>query len=235
MLIKEIIQRVQSLYSKGVQSDDSRLSSRHIFSVLISLRSTLLTQKINKKQSVSQWNYQTLNCVELIKAMPYECPCLPQVGCEILRTKHKLPKPLQGLMDGHMLQSVTSLEGSVTFSKTTWRAKKYKRGSKYTSNKPDYFIRDEYLYVTSKKGARFISIEGLFEDFIEVDNFPNFCEEDCTDCQDCVAIFDKEFPIDRGMIKTIVEMASVELLAQFNAGKEDTSNNTRDSIVEDSK
>ena len=35
MKIKEIIQRVQSLYSKGVQSDDTRLSDRHIYNKMV--------------------------------------------------------------------------------------------------------------------------------------------------------------------------------------------------------
>mgnify|MGYP003640065982 CR=1 FL=1 len=242
MIVKEIIQRVQSLYSKGVQSDDSRLSSRHIYSVILSIRDTLLVQKANKRQPISQWNFQTLNCVELIKAQPYECPCLPSVGCDILRTKGKLPKPLTGLIDGHMIQSVTSLEGSIIYSPTTWKDKKYKKGSKYTSNKPDYYIRDNYLYVTTKKGPKVISITGLFEDPLEAEMYPNLCGgSDCTEsskdniCPDCISPLDKDLPLDRDTVKPLIEMAAQELLSMFSQGREDISNNTRDSLKEDSK
>lgn len=239
MLIKEILQRIQSLYSKGVQSDDSRLSSRHIYSVMLSIRDTLLVQKINKRQPISQWNYQTLDCIELIKAKPYECPCLPSIGCEILRTKERLPKPLSGIIDGHMIQSVTSLEGSVVFSPTTWTDKKYKKGSKYTSTKPDYYIRDNYLYVTTKKGPKLISITGLFEDPLEASNYPNLCSEDvdCKDdtCIDCTSPLDKDLPLDRDMVKPLIEMASVELLSMFSQGREDITNNTKDSLKENTK
>ena len=41
MLVKELVQRIQSLYSKGVQSDDTRLSSPHIYNKLITVRSKL--------------------------------------------------------------------------------------------------------------------------------------------------------------------------------------------------
>ena len=66
MKVHEIIQRVQSLYSKGCQSDDSRLSPRHIYSKLVSLRSKYISQQAKKKQKINQWNFQTLPCVELI-------------------------------------------------------------------------------------------------------------------------------------------------------------------------
>jgi len=242
MILKELIQRVQSLYSKGVQSDDSRLSARHIYNVLLSVRATLITQKANKRQHVSQWNYQTLNCVELIKAEPYECPCLPAVGCVILRTKHPLPQPLTGLMGGHMLQSVTSLEGSIIFSETTWEAKKYKKGSKFTSNKPDYFIRDNYLYITTKKGPKAISITGLFDDPLEADKYPGICKEEiCKEstpedvCPDCISPLNKDLPIEKDMVKTLIEMSAQELLSMFSQGREDLSNNTRDSLKEEGK
>ncbi len=238
MLIKELIQRVQSLYSKGVQSDDSRLSARHIYSVIQSVRSTLLTQRADKRQPISQWNYQTLNCVELIKAKPYECPCLPAIGCTILRTKEPLPKPLTGLIDGHLIQSVTSLEGSITYSPTTWEDKKYKKGAKYTSTKPDYYIRDNYLYITTKTGPKAITITGIFDDPLEVDSYPGLCDEviDCAeDCIECKSPLDMNLPIDRDMVKTLVEMSANELLSLFSQGREDLTNNSRDNLKQESK
>ncbi len=66
--IGEAIQRVQSMYSKGVQSRSSRLSARHIYSALITARSILIKQQSNKNQKANQWTYQVLPCVELIKS-----------------------------------------------------------------------------------------------------------------------------------------------------------------------
>lgn len=242
MIIGEAIQRVQSLYSKGVQSDDTRLSRRHIYSVLLSIRNLLFVQKANKRQPISQWNYQTINCVELIKAEPYECPCLPSIGCVILRTKEPLPKPLTGLINGHLIQSVTSLDGSIIYSPTTWEDKKYKKGSKYTANKPDYYIRDNYLYITTKKGPKAITITGIFEDPVEVKNYPSICEDKgCGEstpednCPDCQSPLEIDLPIDKDMAKTWIEMAAQELLSMFSQGREDVSNNTRDSLKEESK
>jgi hypothetical protein len=242
MIIKEIIQRVQSLYSKGVQSDDSRLAARHIYSKVLTSRARLITQRMDKRQKVSQWVYQTLDCVELIKAQPYECPCLPAIGCTILRTKLELPSPLTGILNGHMIQSVTSVEGSITFSETTWKDKKYAAGSKYTSAKPDFYIRNNYLYVTSKGAPKVISITGLFDDPIEAGKFPSICgatpcEESTPEdnCPECVSPLDMELPIEKAMVETLIEMAANELIGVFNQSQEDMTNNSADSIKEQAK
>lgn len=230
MLTKEIIQRIQTLYSKGVQSDDSRLTSRHIYNKMVSVRAKLLTQKANKKQPISQWDYQIIPCLELQKALPYECPCIPPIGCEILRTVYKLPQPITSL-NGHLLQSVTSLEGSIIYSEVSWSEKKYKSSNKYTGNKPDFFIRDNYLYITHKKGSKLISVVGLFENPLEVDQLSSYCSED----EDCKSPLDKEFPLDNSLVETLIEMCFNELIVMFSQSKEDITNNSRDNNIEQSK
>ncbi len=229
MTIGENLQRVQSLYSSGVQSDDSRLSSRHIYNKLLSVRAKLITQKINKKQQISQWNYQPLRCVELIEVPIHECPCLPPIGCKILRTKYKLPKPLNSLTS-HMLKSVTSIDGQIVFGEISWIEKKYSKGNKYTSQKPDYFIRDGYLFITVKNESSpmLLYIEGLFEDPIEVYEFTSFC--DCGDGVDteCIDVKDLEFPIDLEQVDTLIELAAKELVEFFLRVPEDKTNDSRD-------
>ncbi|MBV1928913.1 MAG: hypothetical protein KUG81_05315 [Gammaproteobacteria bacterium] len=227
MITEKIIQRVQSLYSKGVQSDDSRLKSRHIYNKLLTVRSKILSQKANKRQMISQWNFQTIPCVVLEKAPKHECPCAPPMGCDIYRTKEVLPEPLTNL-NGHMIQSVTSIEGSTVYDEIGWTEAKYKAGNKYTAMKPDYFIRNKYLYVIQVKGASVIAITGLFEDPFAATTYPSDCG-DCTDCEnDCDSPMDLDFPIDNDLIDTMVEIAAQELIFVFTQGKEDKDNNTSD-------
>lgn len=178
LLIKEIVQRVQSLYSKGAQSDDSRLSQRHIYSKLISLRNKYISQQAKKRQKLNQWNFQTLPCVEVIKVPQSLCPCAAVPGCDILRTKYPLPKPLSDL-NNHLIQSVTSIDGNTIFSEIQWDEVKYKASSKYTATKPDFFINDSYLYIIGLaqriRHLKVITITGLFEDPLSAEDFPNIC------------------------------------------------------------
>lgn len=234
MRIKEIIQRIQSLYSKGVQSDDVTLSDRHVYNKMVTVRSKLISQEAKKKQKVNQWSYQTLNCVELIKAPVHECPCLPPIGCDILRTKYPIPKPLTDL-NSHLIQSVTTIDGSIVFSEIGWVEKKYKADNKYTANKPDYYIRNNYLYITHRSGIKLITITGLFDDPLVANSFPSYCPGECTDCNDCTSPLDMEFPIDNDMIDTLIDMCKEELIAQFSQMTGDLTNNTSDNIPENSK
>lgn len=233
MILSEIIQRIQSLYSKGVQSDDVRLSDRHIYNKILTVRSKLISQQAKKRQKISQWNYQTINCAEIIKAPIFECPCIPPVGCSIYRTKNKIPEPLTDL-NNHLIQSVTSLDGTTIFSEITWNEKKYKSSNKYTSNKPDFFVRNDYIYITaSSLFTGVISITGLFEDPFEVIKFEAFCE--CEDCDPCLSPLDINFPIDNDSIDTLIEMCVNELIVLFSQNKEDKTNNSSDSLIETSK
>ena len=85
MLVDELIERIKFTFSKGVSSDDFRLSARYIYSVFLSTRSLLISREIKKKQRVSNWNYQKIPCIELIEVSPSDCPCLPNKGCDILK------------------------------------------------------------------------------------------------------------------------------------------------------
>ena len=118
MKIKELIQRIQSTYSKGVQSDDSRLTNRHIYNKLLTTRALLLSREVNKKRKLSAWNYSTLPCVEIVEITSNEeCPCIPDVGCSVYRSKHKLPKPIVSL-SSHMIKGVysTDAQRSIKFT-----------------------------------------------------------------------------------------------------------------------
>lgn len=228
MVLKKIIQRVQSLYSKGVQSNDSRLSSRHIYNKILTVRSKLLSEQSDKKQKVSDWNYQTLPCIELINVPAQQCPCIPPSGCEVVRSKHKLPRPLVGI-SSHLIKEVTSIEGTTRYSESSLSEKRYKKYSKYTSNKPDYFIQDGYLYLTHRTGTpRIVSMVGLFDNPLEAKEYQNYCN-DCIDCEPCQSPLDYDLPIDGDMIELVIEMAAKELIDYFvTRGKEDVTSNSSD-------
>lgn len=229
----DLIQRVISLYSKGVQSDDARLSRRHVYNKLLTTRSALMFNKLNKKQFISRWNYDTLPCVKMIKVEGHDCPCLPPIGCQILRSEEKLPKPISNLSH-HIIDSVTSIDGSVIFSETTWMGKKWRKSDKYTSTKPDYFIKDDYIYITVTRKIKAITVIGLFNDPIEVSNFPSYCDgvSNVVTCPG--SPMETEFNIDDDLLDTLIEIAVKELVFAFNQMTEDIANNSMDDVsIED--
>lgn len=231
MKIEELIYRVQSLYSKGVPSDDSRLSNRLIYNKLLTVRSRLISAENKKKQRISRWNYQTISCLELIEVAGHDCPCLPPVGCNVLRSKYKLPKPINGL-NGHIIESVMTVDRSIKLSETTPTAVKYQSGNKYTNNSLTYYIHNDYLYINTPTKIRLLTLTGLFEDPIEVEKFTNYCKEiDCKDCDktDCIDYLSQEFPIENDMIDALIELSLQELIQIFRQGNNDMYNDSRES------
>lgn len=225
VLISEIIQRIQSAYSKGVQSKDTRLTDRHIYSAALTARGTLIEQQANKTQYINDWVYQTLPYVRLEKA-PITGVNVPKSKV-ILKSVNPLPKLVSNISK-RLIRSVTSLDGSISFSSTTFSLNKYNKGNKYTGDKSKVYVRNKYLYLTVLTQLEAISIDAIFEDPIEVyqfnlDNDPNPCD----DCK-CKSAYDIEFPIDRDLLGAVVRLAEPELISLFSQMTEDTTNNAID-------
>lgn len=217
--LREPIQQIQELYSKGTQSRSSRLSSRYIYSVLIKNRATVLRQQINKSQSTSEWSFQSLSCVDLVLGS------IPNSDKKLLRTKNKIPTSIIGL-NGKSLATITSLDGEIKFDNTTFNKNRHSIGDKYTNTRPSLYIRDQYGYVNQRPNLKGLYIYDLFYDPIEAYTFQSSCN-DCVDCQ-CKDYLDYEFPLDGDTLNTVVKMAVNELIIMFSQMQEDTSNDARD-------
>jgi hypothetical protein len=219
MTIGEGIARVKALYNKGVASDDAALSDRHIYAKLVSVRTLLAKREIDKKRQVSDWIVQTIGCLELIPVDDRECPCPVPPGCKVLRSKEKLPKPIQSFI-GPELEFVTSLDGDVVYSKTNVVKRRYKSGNKYTADVPDYMIKNEYLYLVKAGNLlKFVTVGGVFEDPLAVRLVEGCSKEDCLDP------YTVEFKIDQHLVDAMVQMASQELIQIFKVMPGDEENN----------
>lgn len=224
MKMEEGIQRVQSMYSRGLQSKDSRLTTRHIYSALCSGRATLIQQQIDKGQKLSEWSYTVLPCVELISVPNYECPCVPENGCRILRTKYKLPQVITSI-DNHLIE-VTDITGAdIGYSESTLSTYKYNKGAKYTSGNPKFIIHNEYGYITVKKMLKAIMIKGPFADVIAAALYPSLCE--CVECP-CIDIMQITFPIDSRLETALIQLANNECILMFKQMSEDRNANATD-------
>lgn len=229
----EILERIQSSYSKGVKSSSSRLSYRLIYSKYKSVRKMLVSQQIRKRQKISDWNYVILPCVELIKVPSHECSCLGHLGCDVWRTKYPIPKVLTNL-NHHMIEFVMSVNNGDKIEGFTREAAIYAAGNKYTGKKNKWILENGHLYFTSRKSPGLVKIKLLPEDPIEAAKYPSFCE-DCEDCVDCEAYMDKPSYLDGELEEPLVTIAVEELLGRFNSFREDKTNNSSDDLIEESK
>lgn len=230
----ELIERIQTLYSKGVASQSSRLEDEFIYHNLITMRSFLITREARKRRRINEWNYQSLPCIEMIESNLYECDCLPQISCKLMRSKYKLPKPLLDY-NQYLMNPVTSLEGSISFTQTTINNLKYINGNKYTSKSNRFFIQDQYLFATKILGVKALRINNaLFEDPIEAANFPKYCDKKSKE-KSCINPLEVDFPIDSNLIDVLITEVIKILLPTFTAAIEDITNDGRDDITQKTK
>lgn len=226
MKIGDIIQRVQSLYSKGVQSDDSRLSPRHIYNRILTTRSRLLSQKAKSKQKISDWNYQTISCIEMIEVPVHECPCAPYADCIIVkRSKYRIPKVMSDY-NGNLIDYVMTIDSGDKFDFSSRTEMLHISGNRYTASRRRYLIDKGYIYAYGREVPKVLQMRALFEDPVEAINFISYCPPEVSD--ECIDIFDIEFPIDGDTIDTLIELSANELIILFQQNIEDMSNDTKD-------
>lgn len=233
MVTAAIIQRIQSAYSKGVQSDDSRLAPRHIYNKMLTLRSKLVSRRAKRKEKLSDWNFTVIPCMEVIESNAHECGCLPQIGCKVYRTKVKLPKPMND-MNKHLIQWVMSIEHSIKYEETTREQERHIKGNKYTSNSKRYLIENGYLYFFGGYPGKAVAVKLLAQDPIEAAAIAQLCDEGVSETS-CASPLDIEFPMEEDMVEDMITMSVPELIQVFNSNQEDLTNNTRDNNVETSK
>lgn len=229
MKIKEILQRIHSAYSKGVQSDDTRLANRHIYNKLLTTRALLLSREVNKKRKLSSWNYITLPCVEIIEVPSNEyCPCIPEVGCKVYRSRYKLPRPITSL-SSHMIRGVTNIDRSLKYDEMGVNQSMYAKGGKYSKSTGKFFINNEHIYIISKYPPMTVTIDLLPEDIVEAFSFKNYCSDSTVDCSN--KILEREFPIDGYLLEPLIQLTIDELVAGFSRSLQDMNNNSQDNSI----
>lgn len=233
MILSELIQRIQSLYSHGVQSDDTRLSPRHIYNKLVTTRSKLLYDKLQYQSNLHPSNYQLIECLEMVKVPNHECPCLPPTGCKVIRSKHKLPKMM--VANGiQTIKFVRTIDRHMYYKKTTLEKERLSKGNKFFSLQNKYYVENDYLYIIQQFGPLVLSISALFEDPLEVKNFPQYCPKD-VETEECKSFLDIEFPIDAELIEPLIQLTIDELVRMFYSLPEDLSNDSKDSNINGTK
>jgi len=225
MTVGEAIQRVSSIFSVGVESEDTRLRPRHIYSILKTNRARVIREALTRGYTLSDDSYQTIGCMELVEANPIECPCLPQIKCSVLRTKDKLPDRIE--IRGYSgIKMVSSLDMKIIFSRIMPSMVPYVDSlSRYSKHKYYYYIQNDYIYIVTDTGIRYIAVSGLFYDPYEA------LRLSCGN--ECVSPYDVDFQVSASLLDAILKMTYDEVLRLMNVNREDkTGDSSEDSPSE---
>jgi len=228
--IEEVNSRIQSAYSRGVKSDDSRLSPRHIYSITSSIRATLITNQIKKRQIVSDWNYIVANCIKMIPVNSITCKAFSKLGCTIYRSEKKIPRVLTDL-DKHLIEWVMKVDNSYVIGEVKRQEFLYNKGNKYTKGKLKYTIENGYLFINCSTAPGYISMKFIPSDPIEAQSYINKCSEGDV----CIPYCEMDFLLDREYLDALIKMSITEVFDLFYKMREDKTNDTSDSLKQESK
>lgn len=186
-------------------SDDSILSVRETEFHIHNQRALHLRNELNRNRTIDQSVIQTLGCVELVHVDRSECiKCGISVGCDVIRTKEKIPVPLE-LHNKNALISITYNDVlAPSFNiKPGFEQLKFTGHGRFNKNQIYTALKDGYVYIVSNnKKIRFlkhIGINGVFSNPIEVEKFKGCNGKPCFDRHTM------DYPIQEWMVPRIEE------------------------------
>ena len=221
MTYREVTYLILDLLKQS--SDDSYYTQEHILFLVSKIRSAILKQTYsNIKKEIPESNYQTI-CLDL-----KEVPAIAGEPCEggtYLRSEQKIPTTLP--IGNTQIYPVDYYQGEITFvSRERMRYVGYNKWLQniiYASLGPDshlYFksSNPQYLYLKKAK------MTGIFEDTDKA------AELECPSEEGEVCdIMDKKFPLEEGLVASVIEL-TVKYLNGAAYKPEDSTNNAADDL-----
>jgi hypothetical protein len=224
MTRNEHIYAIQNIINSGPMSDDNRFSNRLVHHFLKVARALLLKRKVDKYQ-IDVENYQTI-CMPLCVTKFHDCDCLPNLHCQILRSKYKLPQSISSRW-GSILK-VSYFDGR-TIGYQPLNSQTYSQYSRVasTQNKSiGWFIHNDYLYITNTLDLKAVLISGLFEEPEDVQDY-SLCDSSGNESDDaCYNPETDSFPIDADLVMPMYEMV-LNMMGVAAKYPEDNENNAR--------
>lgn len=196
MAQQSIAQHISAL--RGIfklNNADIRLSDRHMYSLMYSVRAMLIKETRQWVMS-APGIFQTIPNIELTEVDSVEA-CGIDTDCTIKRSLNPLPNILEDFR-GPLINIITSLDESIQVHYTTHREylnKKAKTSFKY--NKRKYFwIRNNYLYFPNVEWDM-VSINAYFEtDY----------HSECEDADPCLNFQDNLFRLPENLVEKMYRL-----------------------------
>ena len=187
-------------------SDDTEININQIYFKIDTTRAFLIRQDQSKGRSLSDNIMQTISCVNVIEVSASEC-CNVTSDCTILRTKNKIPRPLEL----HQKDLITRVSGS-NIQAGSWNQIPYAKLqfsgiSKWTKESTKWFLKDNYIYIINPPNINKISISGVFEKPSDLGNYVSCTGTSCYSPE-------TEYPLSVHMIPTLKQLVLEDMLRE---------------------
>lgn len=197
MTTNQLISDIRNIGSSGSNSIEFKIEDNQILFWCNEIRSTLISQALQKKQDISDVWVQTIGCLALQQVDESDC-CIVPKGCYILRSVEKLPITIETYLDNTIVR-VTKISGEIIPRSSSFEAT-YNSYNKYTGEKPNWYLKNGYLYVTNTQLLEYVNVFGIFENPQDLANFVSCDDEACFD------LYTSEYPCSLKMASNITDI-----------------------------
>lgn len=198
---RELIYTVKSIIRAGLITDDDKISDRQVAFLIDAARASLLRQQINKGQSLSDNNVQTIKCLGLESVDTGFDPNF-QMDCRVYKTIQQLPKPIEGKNKDLITAITPTAFGSFGYEFIPYSRVPYATYTRF--KRPFATLFNSYIYLIDAPYTESISVSGIFEQ-------PN----DLADHDDCEGNtcydWDSNYPMSSHLIDPTIKMVVEEL------------------------
>jgi len=221
---REIIFTVKSIIRAGLISDDDKISDRQVAFLIDGARATLLRQQINKGQSLSNNNVQTIKCLNLESVDTGFAPNF-QMDCKVYKTVQQLPKPIEGKNKDLITSINPTAFGGFGYEFIPYSRVPYVTYTRF--KRPFVTLFNSYIYLIDAPYTENISVSGIFEQPNEITNYDD-CEGNV--CYDWDSVYPMSSHLIDPAIKMVVEELSLTLkvpIDRTNSGNQALESQTK--------
>ena len=209
-------------------TDDNELSDRLIIHLYNIKRAKYLRQDLNNFQKTTDLSITQTLCLSLEVVTANQCGL--DIECAtILRTKRKIPQPLEL----HTKVAITNVRStnriSVPFNFVSKEKAIYSKYAPFNKGVYAFLDNDGYIYIVSKMDTvnllECLTVTGIFEDPLELINYTNCC--DCEEAVPCFDINTTNYPLQPHYVD-LIKSEIVKERAELLKLPEDKVNNSDD-------
>lgn len=221
MTEQHLISDIRNEATSGSNPDDFRIEDSQISYWVDQCRATLIAQSLQKRPDINDTWLQTISCLSLIQVDKSEC-CEIQTGCMILRTELQLPETVDNNSDNLIIRVEDSMGNII--SKSNNFESKYNTYMKYTSNKPKWFLKNNYIYIINSDFLSNINITGIWD---RPSDLTAFTSCDGSTCHST----DSEYPCSMKMASMITDIVLKTKVYPYIQLPRDTTNDNSNNFV----
>lgn len=192
----------------NINSDDSTFDSRFLIDKINSKRQFYYEREFAKTgKTIEATAIQDLGCVDFIEVSSEEC-CGEDSNCSFIRSKNKIPTPLQ-IRDKVAITRVGPTSKSYrAFDIIDYRRAPFVGTGKYNRKEVFAFYLNQYIYIVSNDDSILLfeklNISGVFSDPTKVSDFK--------DCDGTVCFsMEQEYPLSQKYWDYILPLILKEL------------------------